>query len=234
MSFQENRRNFINQFSLELKKLGFNKKRETSFYRKTDLGDIRISLGFEKAIYGFECSLGVGFRIDTLEEITGQYPINPYAKIRSSFSLDVGKLMGNQYKKWLIRTSDEKEVGDIFLAVSEKIGLPKLDVIEDVNGVMSEMIELVKLYGIPFLDKYAYSIESVFRLFTNDYGYLEKSIYLRNLLAKDLITLAFLINDKEMFEKLVEENKPMIREKFSFDIENFENLISYLRGKFQS
>lgn len=225
------KKEFIKLFAKKIKEKGFDKKRNTLFYRNTPSGFVATALDLKEEIYGLKINVHISFRIDKIEEFVRMFPENPVGKELPTFQIDLGYLVDEKQKFWFIKPKDDL-VANIYLSTHDKVGLPNLDMKFSAEDVIDEIILLVEKYGFPFLEKFSNNLQDLFLLLSSEEVIMLKSIYLQNILAKQLITIAFILKQKQLFERLVLTQRSLILEKYAFDIENFDHLTNYLRSKF--
>jgi hypothetical protein len=204
------KKDFLNLFYLRMLELGFDKKKSWTFYKTTVFGKVGVGLSIWKNYNCMDVAPSVSIRIDELENLLDGFRDSILnEKESSSFSVgaNIGNIRSGVYRKWQIYYESE---------IKENI---------------DEIVEMVKIVGLPYIEKYSNPQEMFSGLINPKTGWLLSPMIAYRI--QKALALTFVLDDYDLFLKESLEGEKILINHPQGKVKEFLLLRDWLNIKFK-
>ena len=223
---------FSSALALRVAGYGYVKRKGTEIYRRTNLGKCGVRVGYRKTLFGFDISLYLFVRVDEIERLAHMFPPNKYWKDTPTLDTEIGRFITGETKEWSIALPEDRPIGEVFLGVLGKVGVPRAGVKTDSAVVLNEMVEAFESFGLPFLEKYCDCLESILSVISQDTKEALELTHSVDLCARKAIVAAYLLNERSVFDEIADRKESLLERVQPVSLEDFKKLRNHLAELF--
>lgn len=198
MTLKNLQEKLLAQLAVDLKPKGFKRAKQT-FTKKISVGKQIFHIAFVERNTDFDVVADMAVRYDALEDLVNSARTNLSKREKlqtASIGCEIGNISGGEQKRWTV--SGEADIAPVC------------------SGILADF----EAIALPYLEKYA-SLDEILSVLSGDDASAWLHSPLHGARAQKAVGAAYLLGQKDTFDKLVESKTAFLKERNDFGLSKF-------------